>query len=97
MVSIKFTNYGWTSRDVVLVNVITDWIERKEVLLPVNHNYFNFRKIKYTYEYKYKYKYKYTANCPITLSDNNCTERFMKNKAASAPIIFEEFVMVMIR
>ena len=33
----------------------------------------------------------------ITLSDNNCTERFVKNKAASAPIIFEEFVMVMIR
>ena len=37
-----------------------------------------------------------TAKCPITLSDYNYTEWLMKNKAANAPITFEEIVMVMI-
>ena len=38
-----------------------------------------------------------TATCPITLSSYNCTEWLVKNEAANAPIIFEEFVMVMIK
>ena len=38
-----------------------------------------------------------TANCLITLSDYNCTEWLVKNKAANAPITFEEIVMVMIK
>ena len=33
-----------------------------------------------------------TANCPITTIPND----LMKNKAANAPITFEEIVMVMI-
>ena len=37
-----------------------------------------------------------TANCPITLSDCNCTELLVKNEEANVLIIFEEFVMVMI-
>ena len=37
-----------------------------------------------------------TANCPITLSDYNCKKRLVKNEAANAPIILEEFVMVII-
>ena len=37
-----------------------------------------------------------TANCLITLSNYNCTEWLVKNEAANALIIFEEFVMVMI-
>ena len=36
------------------------------------------------------------ATCLITLSSYNCTERLVKNEAANAPIIFEEFVMVVI-
>ena len=36
------------------------------------------------------------ANCPITLSDYSSTEWLVKNKAANAPIAFEEIVMVMI-
>ena len=41
-------------------------------------------------------------NCPITgvqlqlMSDDDCTEWIVKNEAANAPIIFEEFVVVMI-
>ena len=31
-----------------------------------------------------------TANCPMTLSDYSCTEWLVKNKAANAPIKFEE-------
>ena len=38
-----------------------------------------------------------TANCPLTLSDYNCTDWLVKNKAASAPISFSEIVMVMIK
>ena len=37
-----------------------------------------------------------TANCPITLSDFNCTEWLVQNEAAKAPIRIGEFVMVMI-
>ena len=37
-----------------------------------------------------------TTNCPITLSDCNCTEWLVKNEAANASIILEEFVMAMI-
>ena len=37
------------------------------------------------------------ANCLITLSDYNCTEWLVKNKAVSAPITFEEIVMVIIK
>ena len=40
-------------------------------------------------------------NCPIhypiTLFDYSSTECLMKNKAANAPITFEEIVMVMIK
>ena len=36
------------------------------------------------------YKCPITANCPTTLSDYSCTEWFLKNKAANAPIKFEE-------
>ena len=42
------------------------------------------------------YSKKFTANCPITLSDYNCTEWLVKYRAADAPIIFEEIVMVII-
>ena len=42
------------------------------------------------------YSKKFTANCPITLSDYNCTEWLVKYKAADAPITFEEIVMVII-
>ena len=41
--------------------------------------------------------YPITANCPITLFDYSSTECLMKNKAANAPITFEEIVMVMIK
>ena len=34
-------------------------------------------------------------NCPITLSDYNCAERLVKNKAANAAIKCEEIIMVM--
>ena len=37
-----------------------------------------------------------TANCLVTLSDYSSTEWLVKNKAANAPITFEEIVMVMI-
>ena len=37
-----------------------------------------------------------TANCPTTLSDYSSAEWLVKNKAANAPITFEEIVMVMI-
>ena len=37
-----------------------------------------------------------TANCPIILSNYSCTEWWVKNEAANAPITFEEIVMVMI-
>ena len=37
------------------------------------------------------------ANCSITLSHHNCTEWLVKNEAVNAPIIFEEFVLVMIK
>ena len=36
------------------------------------------------------YKCPIIANCPTTLSDYSCTEWFVKNKAANAPIKFEE-------
>ena len=38
-----------------------------------------------------------TANCPITLSDYSCTEWLVTNKAANAPIKFEEIVIVKIK
>ena len=41
--------------------------------------------------------YPITVNCPITLFDYSSTECLMKNKAANAPITFEEIVMVMIK
>ena len=37
-----------------------------------------------------------TANCPITLSDYSCAEWLVTNKAANAPIKFEEIIIVMI-
>ena len=37
-----------------------------------------------------------TANCLIILSNYSCTEWWVKNEAANAPITFEEIVMVMI-
>ena len=37
-----------------------------------------------------------TANRPITLSDYSCTEWLVTNKAANAPIKFEEIIIVMI-
>ena len=37
-----------------------------------------------------------TANCPITLSNYSWSEWLVKNKAANAPITFEENAMVMI-
>ena len=37
-----------------------------------------------------------TANCQITLSNNNSIDWLMKIKAANVPITFEETVMVMI-
>ena len=33
----------------------------------------------------FDYRCPITANCPITLSDYSCTERFVKNKAVDAP------------
>ena len=45
----------------------------------------------------FDYRCPITVNCPITLSDYNCTEWLVKNEAADAPITFEEIVMVMIR
>ena len=42
------------------------------------------------------YRFLITANCPITLSNYNSTEWLVKNKAANAPITFEEILMVMI-
>ena len=44
----------------------------------------------------YDYRCSITANCPITLSDYNCTEWLVKNEAADVPIVIEEMVMVMI-
>ena len=37
-----------------------------------------------------------TANCPIILSNYSCTEWWVKNEAANAPITFGKIVMVMI-
>ena len=37
-----------------------------------------------------------TGNCLIILSNYNLTEELVKNKAATAPITFEEIVKVMI-
>ena len=37
-----------------------------------------------------------TANCPIALSDCNCTELLVKSEAVNVSIILDEFVMVMI-
>ena len=37
------------------------------------------------------------SDCPITLSDYNSTEQLVRNKAAAAPITFEEIVMAMIK
>ena len=42
------------------------------------------------------YKCPITANCPIAMSDYNYAELLVKNKAANAPITFEEIVTVMI-
>ena len=42
------------------------------------------------------YRCPVTVNYPITLSNYNSTERLVKNKAAAAPILFEEIVIVMI-
>ena len=43
------------------------------------------------------YRCPITANYAITLSDYNSTKWLVKNKAATAPITFEEIVMVMIK
>ena len=32
--------------DLLITSMITDWNGRQEVLLPINHNHYNFRKIK---------------------------------------------------
>ena len=37
-----------------------------------------------------------TSTVKLQVSDYNCTEWLVKNKAANAPIRIEEFVMVMI-
>ena len=42
------------------------------------------------------YRCPITVNYPITLSNYNSTEWLVKNKAANAPITFEEILMVMI-
>ena len=42
------------------------------------------------------YRCPITANCQITLSNNNYTDWLVKIKAANVPITFEETVMVMI-
>ena len=42
------------------------------------------------------YRCPITVNYPITLSNYNSTEWLVKNKAAAAPILFEEIVIVMI-
>ena len=34
-------------------------------------------------------------NCPIAMSNYNCAEWLVKNKAANAPITFAETLMVM--
>ena len=38
-----------------------------------------------------------TANCPITLYDYDCKECLVKNEAANTPLIFEKFIMVIIK
>ena len=43
------------------------------------------------------YRCPITANCPITLSNYNSAEWLVKNKAANAPITFQEIVTVMIK
>ena len=43
------------------------------------------------------YRCPITANYAITLFDYNSTKWLVKNKAATAPITFEEIVMVMIK
>ena len=42
------------------------------------------------------YRCPITVDYPITLSNHNSTEWLVKNKAASAPILFEEIVIIMI-
>ena len=141
---------------ICVINKITIWlpvdrIEWQEVLLPINHNDFNFQKKIYRYlkqispvetmslvknssifwnspvflwicgccylmfiliisaigglaEWTYydwllqlsNNRCPIKATCLITLSSYNCTEWLVKNEAANAPIIFEEFVMVVI-
>ena len=44
----------------------------------------------------FDYRYPITANRLITLPDNNYTKWLVKNKAANAPITFEEIVTVVI-
>ena len=43
------------------------------------------------------YKCPITANCPSTVLDYKCKEWLVKNKAADAPVTFEEIVTVMIK
>lgn len=43
------------------------------------------------------YKCRITANCTITLSNYSSAEWLVKNKAANAPITFQEIVTVMIK
>ena len=114
-----------------ITSMITDRIGRLEILLPINHNHFNFRKNKYTrqclslkippfwklpsfsldkwllllllsglsmigcFHALSDNRYPITANCPITLSNYNCTEWLVIYKAADVPITCEEIVMVM--
>ena len=81
---------------------LTGRIGWNEVLLPINHNHYNEKKNnKKTFRTDISirdnvYSKKFTANCPITLSDYNCTEWLVKYKAADTPITFEEIVMVII-
>ena len=43
------------------------------------------------------YKCPISANCPSTVFDYKCKEWLIKNKAADAPVTFEEIVTVMIK
>ena len=63
---------------------------RNKIGWPINHNYYNFQKKIYIYDKHLQ------LHCPITLSSYDFTEWLVKNKAANAPITFEEIVMVRI-